>query len=144
MLALLMVLVSIVPHDEVVYDQADLVELNHFHDDQGRPVFDQYLFYDFCPIASRYQVIAWRMAKSPGQLPCRDHKEGGYVCNWTDSQSGNCIRRIKIQCVRESWTMYDPELVERQFLAKEKRRELKIPGSLINKITLPKLEPPGL
>ncbi|MEX2026593.1 MAG: hypothetical protein WEH44_04820, partial [Pirellulaceae bacterium] len=32
---------------------------------------------------------------------------------------------VRAATMRESWTQYDPELVEREYLPKEKRRELR-------------------
>jgi hypothetical protein len=40
-------------------------------------------------------------------------------------QDGEQIRHIRSKSIRETWTQYDPELVEREFLPKEKRKELR-------------------
>jgi len=112
------------PADEVTVDEVDLVELNHFYDDQGRLVFDQVIYYDWSPIHSRYQVRDWRLLKSSTQIPLRDWRGGGYVSEWEDFKQRNGMRRVKAKSLRETWTQHDPELVEREFLAQEKRAEL--------------------
>ena len=110
------------PREDVASEQVDLVEVNHFYDDQGRHVFDQVIFYDWYASESRYNVRAWRLVKNPSQLPQRDWAGGGYSAMWQD---GEQIRHIRSKSIRETWTQYDPELVEREFLPKEKRKELR-------------------
>ena len=107
-------------HD-VATDQVDLIEYNHLYDEQGRHVLDQLIFYDWSRSESRYQIRDWRLIKSKKQVPHRDERRGLYVATWYD---GDSIRQVRAVSVRETWTQYDPELVEREFLPKEQRREL--------------------
>ena len=109
------------PIEDVPRDRIDLIEVNHFHDDQGRLVFDQVIFYEWSPEKGRHQVQAWRLLKNSGQKPRRDYQTGEYVASWLD---GEMLREVRGRTMRESWTQYDPELVEREHLAKEKRKEL--------------------
>lgn len=129
-IAVCMAALTLSPADEVTVDQVDLVEINHFYDDQGRLVFDQVIYYDWSTVHSRYQVRDWRLLKTTTQVPLRDWREGGYVAEWEDFKQRNGMRRVKSKSVRETWTQYDPELVEREFLAQEKRTELnRIPAA---------------
>ncbi len=41
---------------------------------------------------------------------------------WND---GEILRHIRAASFRETWTQHDPELLEREYLPKEERRELK-------------------
>jgi hypothetical protein len=111
---------GIVPQSTAVVDRVDVIEVNHFYDDQGRLVFHQVVFYDWCDFAERHQVRAWRLLKSASQFPVRDRR-GGYVATWID---GDRLRQVWGGAFRETWTQYDPELVERQALPRECRREL--------------------
>jgi hypothetical protein len=113
---------GIAPQEDVARESVDLIELNHFYDEHGRLVFDQVIFFDWSASESRYNVRAWRLVKNPSQLPQRDWAGGGYSAMWQD---GEQIRHIRSKSIRETWTQYDPELVEREYLPKEKRRELK-------------------
>jgi hypothetical protein len=113
--------VSLQTADDVARNGVDLVEINHFHDEQGRLVFDQVLFYDWSPSQSRYLVRAWRLLKSPAQVPNQDFQRGGFVAIWHD---GDVLRKVRARQLRETWTQYDPELVSREFLPKEQRKEL--------------------
>lgn len=105
----------------VAVDQVDLIEYNHFYDEQGRHVFDQLLFYDWSRRDARYQIRDWRLVKTTTQLPRKDAKRGLYTATWHD---GQVMRQVRATAIRETWTQYDPELVERANLPKEQRREL--------------------
>jgi hypothetical protein len=102
-------------------ERVDLIELNHCFDEHGRPAIDQLIFYDWCTTQSRFQVRAWRLVKTHAQLPKAD-ASGGYMVRWQD---GAVLRQIYAKQFRETWTQYDPELVEREFLPKDKRRDLR-------------------
>ena len=117
-----LVALAISPKADVARETVDLIELNHFYDEQGRLVFDQVIFYDWSLEDARYMVRAWRLVKNPAQLPVRDWKDGGYAAVWQD---GELLRHVHSRAFRETWTQYDPELVEREYLPKERRKELK-------------------
>jgi hypothetical protein len=110
------------PQQDVARETVDLIEVNHFYDEHGRLVFDQVIFYDWSAGDARYMVRAWRLVKNPAQLPQRDWKDGGYSALWQD---GEVLRQVRSRSIRESWTQYDPELVEREYLPKERRKELR-------------------
>ena len=117
-----LVALGISPQVDVARDTVDLIELNHFYDEQGRLVFDQVIFYDWSDDDARHMVRAWRLVKNPTQLPQRDWKDGGYSAVWQD---GELLRHVHSRAFRETWTQYDPELVEREYLPKERRKELR-------------------
>lgn len=104
-----------------VRDDVDLVELNHYHDESGRHVFDQLIFYDWSEQKRRFDVRAWRLVKVPGQLPLHDHKTNVWRMIWHDA---GMLRTVEAAAYRETWTQYDPELINREFLSQENRREL--------------------
>ncbi len=110
------------PQQDVARESVDLIEVNHFYDEHGRLVFDQVIFYDWSAGDARYMVRAWRLVKNPAQLPHRDWRDGGYATLWQD---GEVLRHVRSRSIRESWTQYDPELVEREYLPKERRKELR-------------------
>ncbi len=121
-LGLFLVACGISPQDTVAFEQVELIELNHFHDEQGRLVFDQVIFYDWSEPHGRYMVRAWRLVKSPSQLPQRNWRDGSYVTIWHD---GDTLRKVRAETMRETWTQHDPELTEREYLPKEKRKDLR-------------------
>ena len=58
-------------HPSVVRQRVDLIELNHFVDEDGREVFRQVIFYDWSKSHRRYHERAWRLVKHPSQIPQR-------------------------------------------------------------------------
>ncbi len=122
-LAVVLTAATLNPPDQeiVAFDRVDLVEVNHFYDEHGKLVFDQVIFYDWCDQQCRYNVRAWRLLKKPAQVPQRNFEHGDYVAIWQD---GTHVRKVRASSYRESWTQYDPELVEREHLPKDKRADL--------------------
>lgn len=118
-----------VPAVETVTDMVDLVEVNHFYDDQAQPVFDQVIFYEWSDEHNRFQIRAWRLVKNPSQLPTRNWSTGGYKMIWND---GSVMRNVQAAAMRETWTQYDPEMRERAYFPKEHRRELHVPRTAIS------------
>jgi hypothetical protein len=125
------------PQQDVARETVDLIEVNHFYDEHGRLVFDQIIFMDWDGI--RLQVRAWRLIKNQAQLPQRDWKDGGYSALWQD---GEVLRQVRSRSIRESWTQYDPELVEREYLPKERRKELRTVKFIKPKPAAPTTRPP--
>lgn len=124
-LAICVAVWSATPTTTAADERVDLIEINHFHDDQGRPVFDQIIFYDWSPSDRRYQIRDWRLLKNPNQIPVRRTSDGEFVTVWNDFKSRDALRKTQAKLVRETWTQYDPELVEREFLPEGKRRKLR-------------------
>ena len=118
------------PTDHVAVDEVDLIELNHFYDDRGRLVFDQVIFYDWCPGEGRFQVRDWRLLKSPAQIPRRNWGRGDFLTIWHD---GDLLREVRSKGIHETWTQYDPELMERENLPKEKRQRLRKSKTILTK-----------
>lgn len=119
--AIALLAVTIMPQSEPVRDSVDIIEVNHFYDQNGQLVFDQVIFWEWHEREGRYHVLAWRLLKRPSQFPVRDWQRGGHVAVWYD---GDVLREVRAVAVRETWTQYDPELAERAFLPKDRRLEL--------------------
>ena len=109
------------PNQTALIDHVDLVEVNHLYDLQGRLVFNQVIFYDWCPVQCRHQVRAWRLLKTDQQLPRMNWRSGRYETRWRDV---NDYRHITAGERRETWTIYDPEILERNLFPLHFRREL--------------------
>lgn len=111
------------PHGVVAEDSVDVIEINHFVNERGQVQLDQIIFYDWSPSQSRYVVRAWRSLKSPSQLPMK-LPTGGYQAIWHDPRDGNVLRKVRAKSVIETWTTYDPETVNQEYLDRNLRREL--------------------
>jgi hypothetical protein len=118
--AFLSAVLCLQPMSPVIEDRVDLIEVNHFYDADAKHVFDQIIFYDWCDSTCRFQVRAWRMVKRSSQFPGR----------WGDSfrtswvEGGETMRKVTAKAMRETWTQYDPELIERDVLPVSERKEL--------------------
>ncbi len=99
-------------------ERVDLIELNHFIDDEGREVFRQVIFYDWSAAHHRYHVRAWRLVKDPSQLPQRHWKPTMYQCTWHDDHQ---LRQVWSPSMRETWSQEDPERVNRKILPEDQR-----------------------
>tara|TARA_Y100000034_G_scaffold33743_1_gene41264 strand:+ start:490 stop:888 length:399 start_codon:yes stop_codon:yes gene_type:complete len=112
--------------DEVLRDRVDVIELNHFYDDQCRLVFDQWLFYDWDKSRSEYVVMDWRLRKSSA-IVMRNHRTKTYSLTFADHKMRNVLRKVTAISYKETWTQYDPELINREVVPQEQRRELRKP-----------------
>jgi len=108
-------------NSSVIKDGVDLVEVNHYHDARGDHVFDQLIFYDWSSQKHRFQVRAWRLLKTESQLPRRDHRQANWLVRWHDD---GVLREVTAASRRETWTQYDPELIERENLPQDQRLDL--------------------
>lgn len=118
---ILLALSSLHPSAEQQTARVDLIEVNHYHDDTGRHVFDQMIFYEWEPVYSRYHVREWRLAKSETRLPRRDYRAKVWRVVFYDAGEPRIVEATEY---RETWTQYDPELVNREHLPQEARRPL--------------------
>jgi hypothetical protein len=112
------------PPSIAIASHVDLVEINHYHDLQGRPVFDQLIYYDWDNDARRYNVCAWRLLKEDNQIPVRNPATGKYTATWHD---GKTLRIVHADRRVETWTQHDPENHERVHRAKSQRADFPRP-----------------
>ncbi len=99
-----------------VDEYVDLIELNHFYDQLGRPVYDQVIFYERAPETGRFQVRAWCLVEDRETLnrrPIRNHETQLYQVDWFDTDQ-RLLRKITSGLYRESWTQIDPERVNKR------------------------------
>lgn len=106
----------IIPVDHVARDSVDTIELNHTYDFEGRPIFTQLILWQ------GDRVRAWRMVKDDSFIPRRDHARQCWSLLWQD---GDVARQVQAAGFSESWTQYDPEVLDRSVLPAEQRRPLR-------------------
>ncbi len=104
-----------------VRQRVDLIELNHFVDDEGREVFRQVIFYDWSREHHRFHVRAWRLIKHDSQLPVRRWNPQQFECTWHDD---SLLRQVWSPKMRETWSQQDPERVNRAMLPEDQRQPL--------------------
>lgn len=113
--------------DNVLLEERhDVVELNHFYSDAGDLTFSQYIWYDWKwndrLQTYRFDVIAWRLVQKDKEKSFLTTFSKGYHC--TRFVDGEAFRNIQSRSFRETWTQYDPEQEERQYLMPNERQEL--------------------
>lgn len=113
--------------DPVAKQRVDLIELNHFIDQDGREVFRQVLFYDWSPRHRQYIIRAWRLVKNDSLIPRRRWSPSGFECVWHDD---GVLRHVMSGSFRETWTQHDPERANRLIVAEEDRVPLIQPRQL--------------
>lgn len=118
MLGLLLLIVPVEAHPT---DRVDMLEVNHFHDCCGTPIFTQLIAWDFDYRNCRFQVRAWRMIRDGKPKVQIDHDREDAFALWNDNGT---LREVRAPVLRETWTQEDPELWDRELWPRELRREL--------------------
>lgn len=112
---LALLLFAAIPQDGlVVREDVDLIERNHFSNDEGREVFTQWVFWRW--EAGRHEVAAWRLDKPEMSFDQRQLR-----LTWPD---GPTLRQVRGGYFRETRTQYDVEMVERERLPATMRKGL--------------------
>jgi len=104
-------------------ESCDVVEVNHYQNDDGEVVLEQIIFWDHSPGLGRMVVRAWRSLKRPTQLPYVT-PAGDYQAAWHDTRDGGLCRVVRARSRVETWTDYDPETVNQELLDRNQRPEL--------------------
>jgi hypothetical protein len=91
--------------------EVDLIEVSH----QPGARFSQLIFWSKYP-DDRLHVREWRLLKNPAMLPKREHDR--WLCLWTE---GGIVKCVQAPEFRESSGSTDPEIADRNFIAKQDR-----------------------
>ena len=61
----ILILMSSIPRDNVIYDHVDFFEINHVYDDEGKLVLDQVVMWDWVTHEGKTEkkVVAWHLLK---------------------------------------------------------------------------------
>lgn len=116
--------------DACLIEFVDLVELNHFFDQQGRHVYDQVIFYERHPGNGKYHVRAWCLVEDRESLnrrPVKDVHNDLYRVDWLDTDL-RVLRSIRSKLYRESWSHVDPERTDKKQLDERLRLSLVQPS----------------
>lgn len=126
----IILLLTILPYnDDILRDNVTCIEYNEFCDDQARLIFNQYIFWD-----ENDNVQAWRLVKKGNEIRY-DYSRRCYTLRFIDGES---IREVRALTKMERITQYDPELVNRDKLPKERRKGLSSSIKIIERSVLKK------
>lgn len=120
-LLLIIACIGLIPHDPVIDDRADVIEVNRYFDSEANLVFTQVIFWGWHDQQDTFRVRAWRFLKQEMQIPQRDWNRRTYVTIWVD---GAVMRRVQALAVQQTWSQFDPEVADRKFLPQHQRRGL--------------------
>lgn len=109
-------------------DRADTIELNHYYNEHGLPVFSQLICWEWCNVSNDYRVRAWRMCE-PNQVPDFDRSRGMWCLTWHDAGT---LRRVYATHYRQTWTQHDPEMHDRHRRPLRLRADLHKPEKVIS------------
>lgn len=119
-LVLLLALTAYIPVETVARDHVTQIEVNRFYNGHGKLIFVQVIFWDH----DNYQeptVVAWRFIKTGQRKPYYDRKRHRWYLRWHD---GDTLREVTATVQKETWTQFDPEVADREFVPMEQRRGL--------------------
>src|SRR4051812_2799694 len=77
------VLLLVIPHDPVLADRVDLIEVNHFHDcDQAKFVFSQLCLWEWSE--DHFRVVDYRLLHK-ASCPRFDYSTGEHIAAWHEN-----------------------------------------------------------
>jgi len=132
--------------DYCVRDSFDRAEINHCYDENGALVLDQLLFWDWDHQCRGEVCEAWVLIKRRRE-PTEEEKQAWmrksefpFVAEWKglvprrapdgwvfDFTNRDVYYRVTVKTWRETWTQYDPEVVNRGFVPKKQRKGFRKP-----------------
>jgi len=115
-----------------VDERVDMVELNHFHDSNGKFCFSQVIFWRWDHVEGNYHVGEWRMIEGVSINPRPDK------CTVKWKEHSGIERLVIAKHFRESWTQIDPERMDKNGHPESERIGL---ISRNRKTTVPSLSP---
>lgn len=110
---ILLATVGLLPYSPAIEDRAEKLELNHFYQRAGteEPVltFTQVIVWRRMT-DGHWHVADWRIVRDEKQWPRRDAR-GGYMWIFMDNER---LRRVRARMFRETWSLHDREMADRQ------------------------------
>ncbi len=73
-MAALLLLVALLGDSNEIHDHFDMLEVNHFHNQYGAPVFVQLIFWDWYRTDSQFHVQGWMMMNDAFDNSDADHR----------------------------------------------------------------------
>ena len=116
----LLYLLTFISFESVNIDHVDGIEFNHYIDENGKKIIDQIIFWEWDYYLNTFVVVDWRQYKLRHPRP-RRVEHGEYLIEWMDRDK---YRRVYSRIYSETWTRYDPEVMNRKILPPIRRRLL--------------------
>lgn len=130
MTTLWVVVLSLVPHSGSCSTRVEVIELNHLYDGDCRHYIDQYIFWDWVPGHDELRVIDYwlvrgnvagkQLGEFPGPYPRRGRDEVVLIFQRREGRR-RVAWKVRATVFHRSWTQFDPEIFDGQFLSRLKR-----------------------
>jgi hypothetical protein len=104
-------------------ESVDLIELNHFHDEKGLPVYDQIIFYQWSDSQGKFHVRAWCLIEPKevvSRRPILTSHDNRHHVRWFDNDQ-KIDRHLSSSLYKETWTQTDPERANKKILDERNR-----------------------
>lgn len=106
-------------HDTYLYDTFDCVEYNHFYDERGKHIFDQFIMKNWNPETKRMECEGCFLISEFSSGSFFKSNSGYYtfilsrsiIQNEKKTNLGDEARIIQSRILEETWTQYDPEIL---------------------------------
>jgi hypothetical protein len=134
---LLLTLASIIPFSPLPSDHFDLIEINHYYDDDGNLYFTQVIGWDWSDSFADYIVQAYVLLNKKESITLPTLKSNIYEYKFIDQ--AHTVRKVTSKFFRETWTQYDPELVDRNRFPHEDRRDFQLKTYILIPIVGPNI-----
>ncbi len=90
-------------------DPIDVIEVNHVLNADNEETLVQLIFWNLGP-NGYLEIVAWRLHTNSSHDPKLDFRTGRFVVRMVDKSD---VRVITSKAFIETWTTFDPELVDR-------------------------------
>ena len=113
--ATILVVMSVITSscEPTIVEHTDMIEVNHLHTLDGEPTFTQVIFWKWYEDKSEYHCRAWTM----NEKLSFNGKTAAFM-------EGKTPRRVRATHMKESWTQYDPERTDKEYVAETDRVKL--------------------
>lgn len=119
-----LLLILTLPNETIVENTFDLIELNHYYNDEGKRVFSQYMMCDWSNEKKTFVCQIWLMQ---GEDVSHELTLNGVELLLWDPKSKRRLHRIRAPAFTETWTQFDREVENRKILSPNERKGLVIP-----------------
>ncbi len=99
-----------------VDEEVDLIELNHFYDENGRHVYDQVIFYEWASDLQEFHVRAFCLVdarESVRAQPIHRIESDRWRVRWYDKEH-RVLKQNDSHFFRETWSQVDPERLDKK------------------------------
>jgi len=115
--------VAIIPQDGMLIDDVDTIELNRVFGDWNekgvpRETLKQFIAWEWNYKEGRHQVVWWKLVKPHERV---EADSTGWRLRFNDCGK---LREIRARAYKETFTMHDREIEDRNILPVDERRQL--------------------